>query len=287
VTRGHNARERGCDDDRVGEARPLERDGRLALAHQGLACRDGCEVRLELRFRRAQLVAVLAEGTLGRLDERIGRLRPGARLVDVAGRDEILRAEGFGPFELAPPRLGVGARLLDLGRARSAAIAYALESGAARVGDGAGLRKTPPGCAEIRRQLTDGEVGLAAIQICERLPLPHRIAQIRVKPDDRAGDRGAREGFLPCGEPPDRVDAPLDGAARDPGGRDAKRRGLGGARATLPGAGRPRLRASAARKQKREQQAGGGAHAGGGDAAGYDRGRHGTVAFIVDQGVVQ
>ena len=277
VALGHDPRERGRDD-RVGEALPPELDGRLPLADQRLGGLDGAEIRLELGLGGPHLIPVLAERGLGHLDDGLGGLGLRARLVDVARRDQLLGQQLLVPLELAALPLGVGAGPLDVGRERPAAVPHPLEVGAARVRRRPRPREVLAGRAEIRLELVDREVRLAAVQIRERLAFPDGVPEVHVEPDDRARELRAGDGFLPREEAPDRVDAPLDRAALDEGGRDAEGRGLGRGGAALRRPGRARLRPRAARKQEppeSDEQDGGDGRAGGGAARGPGCGRHG------------
>jgi hypothetical protein len=287
VALGHDPRERGRDD-RVGEALPPELDGRLPLATQRLGGLDGAEIRLELGLGGPHLIPVLAERGLGHLDDGLGGLGLRARLVDVARRDQLLGQKLLVPLELAALPLGVGAGPHDVGRERPAAVPHPLEVGAARVRRRPRPREVLAGRAQIRLELVDREVRLAAVQIRERLAFPDGVPEVHVEPDDRARELRAGDGFLPREEAPDRVDAPLDRAALDEGGRDAEGRGLGRGGAALRRPGRARLRPGAPREQEppeSEEQDGGDGRAGGGAAGGPGCGRHGRDSLY--QGVVQ
>ena len=220
---------------------------------------------------RAHLIPVLAERGLGHLDERLGGLGLRAGLVDVARRDQLLGQELLVPLELAALPLGVGAGPLDVGREGPAAVPDPLEVGAARVRRRRARAKFSRARAEVRLELVDREVRLAAVQVRERLAFPDGVPEVDVEPDDRARELRAGDGLLPGEEAPDRVDAPLDRAALDEGGRDAEGRGLGRRRAALRRPGRARLRRGAARDEEppeSDEQDGGQERAGGGAAGG-------------------
>ena len=149
--------------------------------------------------------------------------------------------------------------------------------GPARVGNGPRPLEALPRRDEVCREPGGRELRVATVQVGERLPGPHGVADIRVETDDRALERDAHNLLLPREEAADRLDASVDRATLHESGRDAHRRGPGGAG----------LRPGSAREPESEQQAGGDARAGGGDADWRGRGCHGSVAFIVNQGVVQ
>ena len=195
----------------------------------------------------AHLIPVLAERGLRHLDERPGGLGLRAGLVDVARRDQLLGQELLVPLELAALPLGVGAGPLDVGREGPAAVPDPLEVGAARVRRRPRPREVLAGGAQVRLELVDREVRLAAVQVRERLAFPDGVPEVHVEPDDRPREQRAGDGLLPGEEAPDRVDAPLDRAALHEGGRDAEGHGLGRRRAALRRPGRARLRPGAAR----------------------------------------
>ena len=212
---GHDPGERR-GHDRVGQALPPELDGGLPLADQRLGGLDRAQIRLELGLGAPQLVGVLAERGLGHLDERLRGLGLGARLVDVARRDQVLGQELLVPLELAPLPLRVGARPLDVGRERAAALPHALEVGAARV-----RRRVAPArgsrAAPARSAASWSIARSASRRSRSASGCPSRTAspEVDVEPDDRARELRAGDGLLPGEETPDRVDAALDGAALD------------------------------------------------------------------------
>ncbi len=271
--------------DGVGPPLLAELDRGLSLADQRLGGLHRPRVRLELGFRRAHLVAVLVERGLGHLNERLGGLELGARLLDVPRRDQLLGEELLASLVLAPLPLRVGARPLDVRGERPAVLPHALQVGAARVRRRARSREILANPREIGGELVDREIRLAAVQVGERLPLADGVTEVDVEADHGTRELRAGDGLLPREEAPDRVDAALNGAALDLGRRDAHGRGLDALGRRWGRRGRPGLPPREAREQEREQEEAGEARAGGGAAMSLGHRSHGRGPLY--QAVVQ